>query len=331
MSNEVMDLLGKQKKRFQDLDAAQLLDFKQECLFARQQLMKNDYTFKIAAAAPQTLQAAILNVAAIGISLNPAMAHAYLVPRDGGICLDISYKGLVKLATDCGAIKDCKSVLVYESDEFKWKGPYKEPKHSADPFSQERGEVTGAYNLAFLNDGRVMVEVMSRADLDKIRGTSKAQNGPWKTWPDQMQLKSVTKRAYKSWPQTENRDRLDRAIEVLHETEGVAYTLEEQSKYLELLRDGKALEFYLFNHTVSEEKRNSLYNSFEQGHKVKDKGRADELERAGLASAEETAVTVQALIESDDTDGLREIRAEFNDDEWPLIERFIPENLRGTA
>lgn len=329
MSNELMDFLGQQKDRFLALDTAQLLDFKQECLFARQQIMKNDYTFKAAEKNPQSLQAAILNVAAIGISLNPASAHAYLVPRDNSICLDISYKGLVKLATDCGAIKDCKSVLVYETDDFKWLGPYKEPEHSADVFSKERGEVKGAYNIAYLHDGRVMVEVMRRADLDKIKATSKAANGPWKTWEDQMQLKSVTKRAYKSWPQTENRQRLDRAIAVLHETEGTAFTLEEQAEYLDLLRSGNALQFYLFNHTISEDKAIALYNSFDRNHKTKDKARVDELDSAGREALENVAMNYYACEESEDADGMQEIRADFTDNEWELVCQFLPHNSAG--
>jgi recombination protein RecT len=37
-------------------------------------------------------------VAAIGITLNPASKLAYLVPRDGMVCLDISYMGLLHRA-----------------------------------------------------------------------------------------------------------------------------------------------------------------------------------------------------------------------------------------
>lgn len=91
---------------------AYALKFESECLFAKQQLLKNDYTLTAAQNNPAALRAAILNVAAIGISLNPALAHAYLVPRSPGsakdasgryvskpaqVCLDISYRGLVKL------------------------------------------------------------------------------------------------------------------------------------------------------------------------------------------------------------------------------------------
>ena len=100
MAVQAIDIIKKQESKFMELDAANgsLVDFAQECLFARQQLLKNEFTLKTAANNPNSLQAAVLNVAAIGISLNPASAHAYLVPRDGAICLDISYRGLSKLS-----------------------------------------------------------------------------------------------------------------------------------------------------------------------------------------------------------------------------------------
>ena len=73
------------------------LSFSSEIHFASQLLMKNDFTMKIAAQQPQSLRNAMLNVAALGISLNPAEQLAYLVPRSPAqgqqaqICLDISW------------------------------------------------------------------------------------------------------------------------------------------------------------------------------------------------------------------------------------------------
>jgi recombination protein RecT len=221
MSESLNELILSTQPAFLDMDRANgsLLDFKQECMFARQQITKNDTTTNTAANNPTSLKSAILNVAAIGISLNPALAHAYLVPRDGKICLDISYRGLVKLATDCGAIKWAKTELVYANDEFTWNGVNSEPDHKADVFG-DRGDVVGGYCLAKLPDGTFMVEIMKRAEMDKIQATSKAANGPWKVWPDEMRKKSVTKRASKSWPQTDNISRVATAISVLNEHEG---------------------------------------------------------------------------------------------------------------
>lgn len=204
------------------------LKFESECLFAKQQLVKNDYTVSTAQNNPNSLKAAIMNVAAIGISLNPASAHAYLVPRDGSICLDVSYRGLVKLATDSGSIEWAKAVLVYESDTFVWKGPAEAPIHEADVFNNTRVDASnpmktlvGGYCLAKLAGGGYMVDTMTSAEIGKVQQSSKAKNGPWRQWPEEMAKKTLVKRAYKSWPQSGGRARLDQAIEVLNHHEGL--------------------------------------------------------------------------------------------------------------
>ena len=212
------------------------LKFESECLFAKQQLAKNDYTLKTAQNNPKSLKSAILNVAAIGITLNPALSHAYIVPRDGAICLDISYLGLIKLATASGAIKWAKATLVYEGDTFKWKGPNKEPKHEADVFDKERinasdplKNLIGGYCTAKLYDDSVLVEVMTCDEILEVRNTSKAytmgkegKKGPWDgPFAGEMAKKTLIKRARKSWPQTSGRERLDTAIDIINQHEGL--------------------------------------------------------------------------------------------------------------
>jgi|TARA_R110000803_G_scaffold135799_2_gene202719 recombination protein RecT len=229
-----------------DLANGKILDFKQECLFAKQQITKGDgYALKVVQGNPASLKNSLLNTAAIGISLNPALAHAYLVPRGGAICLDISYRGLVYLATQCGAILWAKAELVYSNDEFTWNGIMEAPHHKADPFS-DRGEVTGGYCLAKLPDGSIMTDVMSREELDKIKQTSKAKDGPWKNWETEMQKKSLVKRASKSFPQTGDRKRIDTAIEVLNEHEGfvehvvpeATFSVEQEAEYKKCIEEG---------------------------------------------------------------------------------------------
>ncbi|KAK6697727.1 hypothetical protein SNK04_013822 [Fusarium graminearum] len=81
------------------------INLDREAEFALQTLYGNDYAMKIAMQNRSSVIAAVVNIAAIGISLNPAKKQAYLVPRDGKICLDISYMGLMDLAIDSGSIR----------------------------------------------------------------------------------------------------------------------------------------------------------------------------------------------------------------------------------
>ena len=161
------------------------------------------------------------NIAAIGISLNPAKKQAYLVPRDGRICLDLSYMGLADLATASGSIKWVKAGVVHANDKFVLNGFDRPPEHSFDPFSKDRGEAVGVYVVAKTADGDYLTEAMSADEVNAIRDRSSAwrawvekkRSCPWVTDWAEMAKKTVVKRAYKLWPKTE---RLDQAIHHLN-------------------------------------------------------------------------------------------------------------------
>lgn len=334
MSNELTSFIKRQEANFLALNAANddLLSFEKECMFAGQQIVKNDFTFKIARANPKSLESAILNIAAIGISLNPASQHAYLVPRSGAICLDISFQGLKKIATDSGAIEWAKVELVYDADEFKWNGPVEAPIHTADPFG-ERGKLKGGYCIAKLPCGGVMIEVMSIDEINKVRETSKAKNGPWVNWFDEMAKKTIIKRAFKQWPQTPNckRDRLDKAVEVSHQAEGTAYTLDQYKEYMERHGENDPVGFYMMRLRTTEDAWNALYNSFAKGEKVKNKAIADGLEREGIETINGYAgIIIESMGNNDESSAL-ELISELTEQEYSAVSNLLnPQEVQWT-
>jgi len=94
-----------QRNQFANVLTDRSLSFEREAEFALQVITSSEYATKVAMQNRQSVANAITNIAAIGISLNPAKKQAYLVPRDGRICLDISYIGLMDLAMSTGAIR----------------------------------------------------------------------------------------------------------------------------------------------------------------------------------------------------------------------------------
>lgn len=200
------------------------LNFEREAEFAIQTISANEYSTKLAMNNRQSVVNAVTNIAAIGISLNPAKKQAYLVPRDGRICLDISYIGLMDLAMNTGAIRWAQAELVYSSDSFALNGFDKPPTHSYNPFAKDRGEVIGVYVVVKTADGDYLTETMSIDEVNAIRDRSSAwkawvdkkKSCPWVTDPGEMAKKTCVKRAYKFWPKTE---RLEQAIHYLN-TEG---------------------------------------------------------------------------------------------------------------
>lgn len=197
------------------------INFEREAGFAIQQLGKNDYMMKAAQNNRQAVVDAVTNVAAIGISLNPAKKQAYLVPRDNKICLDISYMGLMDLAQATGAVKWAQAALVYSSDTFALNGLDKAPSHTFNPFAKDRGEIVGVYVTIKTVHGEYLTHTMTIEDAYAIRDRSSAwkssKSGPWKTDEGEMIKKTCVKQAYKYWPRT---DRLDSAIHHLNTENG---------------------------------------------------------------------------------------------------------------
>lgn len=213
------------KTRFEKL-ANGHLNYGDEEIFAMQALTKNDYVFKVANSNPRSVQLAMVNVASTGLTLNPAHGYAYLVPRDNAIVLDISYKGLIKIATDTGSIMWARAECVYEKDQFTYHGPAAMPDLVADPF-RERGELIGVYCVAKTADGDILTEVMDRAAIEQVRSASTAwtkgsegKKGPWQDYFSEMCRKAVIKRARKTWPYTDRNGRLALAVDLSNKAEG---------------------------------------------------------------------------------------------------------------
>ena len=213
-----------QESRDQFLRSATGLNFETESIFATQALMKTEFSISIARSNPNSVRLAMLNLASTGLTLNPANAYAYLVPRDRAIVLDISYKGLIKIACDTGSIQWARAAAVFASDSFEYLGPATAPVHKANPFSGERGDLIGVYCIAKTAEGDTLTEVLPMEELEKIRGKSdlyaKKKSGPWVEWFEQMAKKAVIKRASKTWPYTEKSDRVAQAIELANQAEG---------------------------------------------------------------------------------------------------------------
>lgn len=207
-----------------------------ESQFAIQAFQNNDYLAKIALQNTASVQNALINISAIGISLNPALKHAYLVPRKGAVCLDISYMGLINLAQESGSIEFCQAVIVYKNDVYKRHGIDKAPQHDYEAFG-DRGEPVGAYCTVKLPSGVYLTGEMSKLEIEAIRGRSEGFKAggmtPWKTDPMEMWKKTVVKRDSKYWPKSRS---LSQAIKVINEHQGIEFHEEKLVKQTEPLR-----------------------------------------------------------------------------------------------
>ncbi|KAB5497790.1 recombinase RecT [Serratia sp. RJAL6] len=236
---QVHGLINPLKAEFEQMCSEPSITFKREAEFAMQIFANNDYLAGVAVQNPVSTCSAIKNIAAIGITLNPAQKLAYMVPRKGAICLDISYMGLMHIAQQSGAIKWCQSAIVRKNDKFMRVGIDRAPQHEFNEFDtiEQRGDVVGAYVVVKTDEGDYLTHTMRAEDIYSIRDRSEAwkafkskgKSCPWVTDEEQMILKTVVKQAAKYWPR---RERLDAAIDYVNTDggEGINFNQERSQE-----------------------------------------------------------------------------------------------------
>lgn len=150
--------------------------------------------------APESFYGAVLQCAALGLEPGSALGHCYLLPFGNGkdkqgrpnAQLIIGYRGMIDLARRSGQIVSLSAYCVHEQDTFNYKLGL-DPDIEHIPASvADRGKVTHVYAVAKLKGGGVQFEVMSRAEIEKVRASSKAGNsGPWSSHWDEMAKKGL--------------------------------------------------------------------------------------------------------------------------------------------
>lgn len=337
--------------------APNYIKFESEKGFAIQILKNNDYLMGIAKGNPQSLQQAITNVAAIGLSLNPAEKQAYLISRtikteiqgktvyQSRIFLEPSYMGLIKLATDSGSIKWVQALPVYHDDKFEFTAMGEKPLHTFNPFAKDRGEFIGAYCVAKTADGDHLTTMMSAEQVYAIRDRSEAwkafvakktkSGGPWETDFIEQAKKTVIRNAFKTWPRSDM-NRMAEAVELSNSNEGFEailtspnlgeYSAETKEYFDQLISTQNALGMFVLQVTLNEQSEstfNNLYHSFERGQKGKYQAIIKELLAKGFSIVTDIRQGIMDAVNSGDELGLRQLVEELDPDALEVVKKDL--------
>ena len=257
MNNQIMKIESFDQIKTRFIEVADEKTFLKEASFAVQHFNKNAYLSKSTTASKLE---AVLNIAQIGLTLNPALKLAYLIPRYDShakvinCVLEPSYQGLVKLITDTGSARNVYCHIVYEGDEFEETlGTQVEiihkPKH-------ESKTPKLFYAVAVLEDGSKQVEVMGVDEINDIRARSesykafidnRAKSCIWESDYNEMGRKTVIKRLTKYLPKTDRWDKLARSIELTN------------TDYEASLGQINIIEDLLMNATIEHEEQTALF------------------------------------------------------------------------
>jgi recombination protein RecT len=136
---------------------------------------------------PSSMFASILAGAEVGLIPSDMLGEFYLIPRnmkqsDGKykqtVCCQLGYKGLINVLLRSGDVAKIHTEVVYANDEFN--AIYGlEPNIIHKPnFDSERTakNITHAYAVAKMKNGEYQFAVMTRKEIEAVRGMSKYEN-----------------------------------------------------------------------------------------------------------------------------------------------------------
>ena len=321
--DKVIDMAAERFAR----NAPKHIRFENEKGYAIQLLQNNSYLMQVATENPHSLLQAVTNIAAIGLSLNPAKKQAYLITRTvkdsngkyvSKIFLEPSYGGLCDLATMAGSIEWVQANCVYEQDAFEDHGPGEKPTHTYRAFAKDRGAFVGVYAVAKTRNGDYLTTIMPVDEVNEIRGRSEAykalierkkgNGGPWVTDYEEMAKKSVVRRAWKMLPKTAESERMENAVMLSNDNEGFEpilsappwgqYTADQKAFFDQLISTSDKIGMFLFTKSIDEAVYTNLYHSFPKGEKGRYQQIVKSLSEEGAAILHDVAQAVKEAAEA---------------------------------
>lgn len=158
---------------------------------------------------PASILSCLMTCSALGLepSAVDGLGRAYILPyrnkktgrKEAQII--IGYKGMIDLARRSGEIKSIEAHAVYKGDEFTYSyGLNSDLVHVP---KNESNELTHAYMVAHFVNGGYHFEVLTKAEIDKVKNRSaggKSSYSPWSTDYEAMACKTAIRRAFKYLP-----------------------------------------------------------------------------------------------------------------------------------
>ena len=167
----------------------------------------------LAEAEPRSLLRAVIEAAQLGLRIGTGEAHLVPMRERGDLKVNLwpDYKGLINLAWNSAVVRDIRSEIVCEHDEFEildggsfrhrrtFGHPDCKCRHDADEFYKH---VRGAWVIVRFINGAAQPTLMDWGQIESIRGRPRRdwRRTPWATDPWAMACKTVLKQALKLVP-----------------------------------------------------------------------------------------------------------------------------------
>lgn len=145
----------------------------------------------------------MLKAATLGLSFSDH--DAYVVPYSTDFQFQISYQGMIKLATrySIKPIKNIYAKVVRKEDEFSEEIVNGQPTVNFKPKPFNDNDIVGVFAVCLFDDGSMIYDTMSFKEIMNIKKCSKTGNSnasPWTQHFGEMAKKSIIRRLVKHIP-----------------------------------------------------------------------------------------------------------------------------------
>jgi recombination protein RecT len=136
------------------------------------------------------------------LGLDALNNEMYLVPYGSTLNFMPSYKGMIKLCIKYSArpINTIYAKIVREGDEFCEEIVNGQPSITFRPKPFNNSPMIGCFAVCLYKDGGMIYEVMSKADVEQCKRSSRSKNSPAWAFYSEMAKKTVLRRLAKSIP-----------------------------------------------------------------------------------------------------------------------------------
>jgi recombination protein RecT len=178
----------------------------------------------------ESVLAAIMQAAQLGLEPDGNLGLAYLLPYGNQCQLIVGWKGLIELARRSGLVANITAHCVHYGDFFEYElgldtklrhipadvlemPQYARERSIADDLRREqilgalagsrKSDLVAAYAVVTMKDGTRQFRVVTRKFVERIRAMSQSRNSgasPWNQWEDQMWEKTAVKQVLRFVP-----------------------------------------------------------------------------------------------------------------------------------
>lgn len=150
---------------------------------------------------PLSVYRAMKEAADYGLEPTGAIGGAHLVPYGQQAQLLIDYRGLVRMIRRSGEVVRVEARVVRQQDHFVYRYGLEPTLEHVPALVPDPGDLAYVYAVLIFRDGDRQFDVMSKAEVEAIRGRSRAgRSGPWVTDYFEMAKKTVLRRLCKLAP-----------------------------------------------------------------------------------------------------------------------------------